>query len=575
MTKSSRARSFETTSRATITLPDGRAAHRDHIEHSQRLEKKFYNVRPGVWSFIGNGLSNQSFIEGPEGIIAIDTGESNEEMAHALVHLREHTDKPIVAVLYTHFHYIAGTQAIVQENGGEQVPIWGHERIKHNREGATAEIGPTYTRGLVEQFAILMPETGADGNVNVGLGRFWRDPMHAPFTSGFIPPTNTFGDEPSSHKIAGLRVDVIPSPSDANDSVTYWFPELDTAVNNTVWPVLFNVFAIRGEEYRDPRILVKGVEKILALNPEHLVGVHGPPISGREEIQDRVTKYRDSIQFLWDQAVRSMNKGMFSADIGQAVELPAWCDDDYLTSEFYGVAEHHMRQIRTGLFGFFDGNEANLFPLTTPERSERLIEGFGGRENVEQQLRDAIEKDDIRWALELGSWLVHSPGATPEDKKLLATALRTIAQRTTSANIRSWCITRALILDGSFDFSRFNDHRFSYKMIIEAPHEMYVALLRVTLDPDLVENENFHIGWDFGGAKTVGLHIRNSVAFVSDGKNVDATLQMGIETWAEILTGKVEFAQAVESGKITIVGDKSKVIKTLNAFEIGALRNAK
>ena len=346
-------------------------------------------------------------------------------------------------------------------------------------------------------------------------------------------------------------------------------------MNNTVWPVLFNVFAIRGEEYRDPRILVKGVEKILALNPEHLVGVHGPPISGREEIQDRVTKYRDSIQFLWDQAVRSMNKGMFSADIGQAVELPAWCDDDYLTSEFYGVAEHHMRQIRTGLFGFFDGNEANLFPLTTPERSERLIEGFGGRENVEQQLRGAIEKDDIRWALELGSWLVHSPGATPEDKKLLATALRTIAQRTTSANIRSWCITRALILDGSFDFSRFNDHRFSYKMIIEAPHEMYVALLRVTLDPDLVENENFHIGWDFGGAKTVGLHIRNSVAFVSDGKNVDATLQMGIETWAEILTGKVEFAQAVESGKITIVGDKSKVIKTLNAFEIGALRNAK
>ena len=575
MTKSSRARSFETTSRATITLPDGRAAHRDHIEHSQRLEKKFYNVRPGVWSFIGNGLSNQSFIEGPEGIIAIDTGESNEEMAHALVHLREHTDKPIVAVLYTHFHYIAGTQAIVQENGGKQVPIWGHERIKHNREGATAEIGPTYTRGLVEQFAILMPETGADGNVNVGLGRFWRDPMHAPFTSGFIPPTNTFGDETSSHKIAGLRVDVIPSPSDANDSVTYWFPELDTAVNNTVWPVLFNVFAIRGEEYRDPRILVKGVEKILDLNPEHLVGVHGPPISGREEIQNRVTKYRDSIQFLWDQAVRSMNKGMFSADIGQAVELPAWCDDDYLTSEFYGVAEHHMRQIRTGLFGFFDGNEANLFPLTTPERSERLIEGFGGRENVEQQLRGAIEKDDIRWALELGSWLVHSPGATPEDKKLLATALRTIAQRTTSANIRSWCITRALILDGSFDFSRFNDHRFSYKMIIEAPHEMYVALLRVTLDPDLVENENFHIGWDFGGAKTVGLHIRNSVAFVSDGKNVDATLQMGIETWAEILTGKVEFAQAVESGKITIVGDKSKVIKTLNAFEIGALRNAK
>ncbi len=573
MTDSDRARSFEKTSRATITLPDGRTAHRDHIAHSERLVKKFYNVRPGVWSFVGNGLSNQSFIEGPEGIIAIDTGESIEEMAHAIATLREHTSTPIVAVMYTHFHYITGTKAVVTENAGKPFPIWGHERIKHNREGATAEIGPTYTRGLVEQFAILMPESGADGNVNVGLGRFWRDPMHAPFTTGFMPPTNTFGDEPSTHTIAGLRVDVIPSPSDANDSVTYWFPELDTAVNNTVWPVLFNVFAIRGEEYRDPRILIKGVEKLLALNPEHLVGAHGPPISGKSEIQTRVTKYRDSIQFLWDQAVRSMNKGMFSADIGQAVELPAWCDEDYLTSEFYGVAEHHMRQIRTGLFGFFDGNEANLFPLTTPERSERIIEGFGGRANVEKQLRDAIASDDIRWALELGSWLVHSPGATQEDKNLLATALRTIAQRTTSANIRSWCITRALILDGSFDFSRFNDHRFSYKMIVEAPHEMYVALLRVTLDPDLVENENFHIGWDFGNGKTVGLHVRNSVAFVSDGKNADATLHMSIETWAEVLTGKTTFAGALDAGKITIDGDAQHVKKLLGAFEIGALQN--
>ena len=124
MTNSDRARSFEKTSRATITLPDGRTAHRDHIAHSERLVKKFYNVRPGVWSFVGNGLSNQSFIEGPEGIIAIDTGESIEEMAHAIATLREHTSTPIVAVMYTHFHYITGTQAVVTENAGKSFPIW-------------------------------------------------------------------------------------------------------------------------------------------------------------------------------------------------------------------------------------------------------------------------------------------------------------------------------------------------------------------------------------------------------------------------------------------------------------------
>ena len=51
--------------------------------------------------------------------------------------------------------------------------------------------------------------------------------------------------------IAGLAVEFYPAPSDATDSATIWFPELKLAVNNLLWPALFNVFAIRGEEYRD------------------------------------------------------------------------------------------------------------------------------------------------------------------------------------------------------------------------------------------------------------------------------------------------------------------------------------
>jgi alkyl sulfatase BDS1-like metallo-beta-lactamase superfamily hydrolase len=50
-----------------------------------------------VWSVIGNGLSNQNFVEGPEGLIAIDTGESVEEMRWALDAVREETAAPVVA----------------------------------------------------------------------------------------------------------------------------------------------------------------------------------------------------------------------------------------------------------------------------------------------------------------------------------------------------------------------------------------------------------------------------------------------------------------------------------------------
>ena len=79
-------------------------------------------------------------------------------------------------------------------------------------------------------------------------------------------------------------------------------------VNNLAWPALFNVFPIRGEEYRDPRILLSGFDHILGLGADHLVGVHGPPLSGAAEIEKVLTLARDAIQYLWDQTVRLRNR---------------------------------------------------------------------------------------------------------------------------------------------------------------------------------------------------------------------------------------------------------------------------
>ena len=67
-----------------------------------------------------------------------------------------------------------------------------------------------------------------------------------------------------------------------------------------------------------------------------------------------------------------------------------------------------------------------------------------------------------RW----GSWLVHRDdadgvsAATDDDRLLLAEVLRTIGRRTPSANIRNWCLTRALELDGTLDLDRLRVHVF-------------------------------------------------------------------------------------------------------------------
>jgi alkyl sulfatase BDS1-like metallo-beta-lactamase superfamily hydrolase len=564
-------RSFEPDGALSVTLSTGQIAHRDHIAQSQRLERKFYTISPGVWCLVGNGLSNQTFVDAPDGIIAIDTGESIEEMRAAIKELRAVTARPIVAVLYTHFHYVGGTQAVFEEDPAAKIPIWGHEKIAFNRLRTTSEISPAYSRGLVEQFAVTLPVDGADGVVNVGLGQFYRDPAHAPHTYGFIAPENTFNSS-CTIRVAGLDIQVTPAPSDADDSVTYWFASQKLCVNNLVWPVLFNIFAIRGEEYRDPQVMLRGLDHLLGLKAEHLSGVHGPPISGSDDIKERATKYRDSIQFLWDQTVRHTNRGMSSADLAANIRLPEHCDNDYITSEMYGVAEHHVRQIRSGIFGFFDGHEANLFPLSTQDHADRMIKGFGGKETVRTQARQAIDHDDLRFAIELSSWLAYCTDPSDADKQLLASALRLVAQRTPAANIRNWCLARARHLDGSFDATRFNTHRISKRQILSGPISSAVSILRVLLEPNRAESVNIHIAFKFPQG-TTGLHIRNSVAVPTDGAGATHSVTCDIAVWADILSGTTTLSQAIKASSMQIDGDKSQVLRALACFDVVGLQS--
>ncbi|MFN8021101.1 MAG: alkyl sulfatase dimerization domain-containing protein [Acidimicrobiales bacterium] len=567
-------RSFAPNASHTVTLPDGQVVHASQLAQSERLERRFVTVRPGVWCLIGNGLSNQTFVEGPDGIVAIDTGESVEEMHAALAELRQVTDRPIVAVLYTHFHYVAGTRAVFDE-AGHEVPVYGHAKIAFNRSRTATEIAPAYSRGVVEQFAIVLPPDGPDGVTNVGLGRFFRDPAHAPFTFGFVPPTITF-DAPQVLHVAGLEVHVTPAPSDSDDSVTFWFPELGTAVQNIVWPVLFNVFAIRGEEYRDPRVLLDGIEHLLSLDAEHLVAAHGPAMSGADEIRRRVTRYRDAIQFLWDQTVRLTNRGFSGPELAHAIRLPDSCDDDFVTSEFYGVTEHHVRQIRSGLFGFFDGDPAELFPLAPPDRAARMLAGFGGRDEVRRQARAAIDGDELRWAIELGTWLVQADGAEQDDRLLLSEALRAVAQRTSAANIRNWCLTRARGLDGSVDLGFLNRHRFGPSVVVADPVAS-VHTLRVLLVPERADGMEARLRWDFGSAGATGLHVRNCVAvptaFAADDAVVDATITCEPRTWALVLSGGVTLDAALDAGDVTISGDASLARQVLSVFDVASLQS--
>tara|TARA_B100000470_G_C19745870_1_gene371406 strand:- start:365 stop:1117 length:753 start_codon:yes stop_codon:yes gene_type:complete len=243
-------------------------------------------------------------------------------------------------------------------------------------------------------------------------------------------------------------------------------------------------------------------------------------------------------------------------------------DDDWLTQQHYGLAEHHVRQIRSGLFGFFDGDPVGLLPLDTADEAERMVSAMGGVEQVRVLCAEALRgtDNDLRWALSLAGRLVHRPGATEQDQHLLADALRTAARRTTSANIRNWCLTRALDLDGTIDVSRLKTHRFSRRQVARWSLEAAVSVLRVLVDPDRLIGIDLHLAVVLDGERT-GLHFRNHIACPTDGHDAEASLTGIREVWNQILTGSSNVRSAVDLGDLSVEGDTTRVLQALGAID--------
>ena len=233
------------------------------------------------------------------------------------------------------------------------------------------------------------------------------------------------------------------------------------------------------------------------------------------------------------------------------------------------------RQASVGLNGWFDGVESSLFPLPPMERANRLIAGFGGRQAVRAQSAAALAEGDVRWALELATWLVRSQagpqgradGGSPEERAQLAAVLRTIAQRTTSANIRSWCSTRALELEGQLDLGRLRGHHFRAAEV-QADPAGALRVLRVLLDPPRAQDVNRVLAMDFGDGCRGGLHIRHGVAVPTAGEQADVRCALSPATWAQVLAGRQTVDAAFADGSITMLqGDAAEARRLLACFD--------
>jgi alkyl sulfatase BDS1-like metallo-beta-lactamase superfamily hydrolase len=297
-------------------------------------------------------------------------------------------------------------------------------------------------------------------------------------------------------------------------------------------------------------------------------------MSGRREILSGIHRYRDSIQFIWDQTVRHANLGLSLDEMIHKIKLPVVFETDFHTQQLYGVVEHHVRQVYTGLFGWFDEDPGKLFPLAPDERATRMIKAFGGRALMQAAFDTALSAQDYRWALELGQLLVSDPAAqdAQSDRARLAAGLRQVAFCSPAANIRNWCLTRALELEGSLDLTRFRIHRFREQEVLSGQGARWVPILRVLLDADAATDFYGSLGFTFDDGSSAGLLIRHSVAVPVAAQDCELQMTLPVATWAKLLAGKTALSGVLAEQSNLSVDQTTQIQALLSRFDVASFR---
>ena len=524
--------------------------------HAQTMRQGVYQVAEDFFVAVGYGISNMTMVVGTEGVIVIDSLDTEEGARRAMDALRTVTDKPIRALIYSHSHpdHISGVRALLDpaEVEAGQVEIYAHERLPTVMRG-NPSLGLVPPLRLAYTFGLGL-DRGAEGWVEAGLG-----PQNGIGAIGFIPPTKVFRGS-IDIQVAGINVQLQEAPSESDDEIVMWFPDYGVlhAADVIQGESLPNVYPLRGA-VRDPLQWIGAIDLLRGYDAQALILGHSRPLTGRDDVQDLLLSYRDAVQYIHDQTVRLMARGLTPDELVEKItELPPRLRDHPWLGEFYGTVRQTVRQIYTNYYGWFAGDPAFLDPLPPGRRSARYVAAMGGRDAVVAAAERAAAEGDYRWVAEILTHVLRVDVDDRQARQLKADALRELGYQAVNPIWRNNYLMAAKEIDGTLDRAELlNTVRAMANpdIVSTIPIPLLLRALTTRLDPAQSAGAQVLVSFRTSDTDTsYGLAVRSEVAEALTDAPTAPTLD--IETTESalrgLLTGRRSWQQALEDGATTL-----------------------
>ncbi|WP_410508882.1 alkyl sulfatase dimerization domain-containing protein [Methanosarcina hadiensis] len=531
---------------------------------------KILNVTDGVYVARGYNRDNPVLIEGTDGLIVIDPGESipaaeivKEAYNKKLNNIFE--TKPVKAIIYTHHHDCHIHGASVFANNDTEI-------IAHENLNLTL---------YSDWFGQVYPSR-ADGGVKMSGSLFANDPdwfaggglfatqIRGP--SGYLPPTKTVKDKLETN-IAGVSITLLSVPGETRDVLVVWLPEKDTMVQIANYYQAFPaITTIRGAFPRNPLDYIDSIDVCRSLEPEYLVLPHGPQpvVVGEENISRMFTNGRDAIQFVHDQTVQNMNKGLTPGEIMDVVKLPPHLASDPNLQEYYGQVDRDIYEIFWWYRGFYSGKARDMFPQSPAEEAEMAAELAGGVDELTDKARNALDEGNLEWALVLADDVLLLNPENAEARKIKNSAMISIAENTPNAQTRNYILSEYLLETKQVTLPTSGNPKLTFATMEERfvpllPMDTLHRIMAVSLDASECLDKEITVGLqltDMKNAKSsdYALYVRKGIVEIQPEvpEDADFTITTSSMVWKNMVLGKLDPQKAVSDGKVNISGADSK-----------------
>ncbi len=533
--------------------------------HAKEFRKDIIQIEENIYIAIGYALANVIMIVGDNENIIIDTAGSEESAIDIKKDLNKISKNPINNIIYTHNHpdHIGGATIFASDSN---VKVYGQENILYNIDNISTIIRPIIYERSARQFGIPLNK---ENIIHQGIGGFLE--IDANTTSGLIRPNVTF-DKTLSLKIDNIQIELAHVPGETDDHLYVYLPELEAVmVGDNFYRSFANLYAIRGTKYRSPMEWVYSLDKIRNLNAKYLIPSHSRPVIGRENVYKALTDYRDAIQFVHDQTVRYINKGLLPNEIVSKIELPPHLSSSPYLQEFYGSISSYVRSIFSGYIGWFNGNVTTLHPLTSEEKAKKMIDLAQKQTDLYTAAELALENREYQWSMELADSLIALDQNDQKAKNIKAEALEKFAQTQTASNDYYFYKTVAGELRGDYDVY-FRDVTISSKQLKAIPIKSIIKSLPVNLNAKKTIDIKEKVMLKFNDTNDIfTLNFRRGILELGYNKIDDADLiiETNQHELKEILVGLKNIAEislAMTNGSIKVEGGKLKFLKTLGYF---------